>query len=73
MFAGDSYRQAIGLAVGPTDLDLFPLSVRWDYASPERRDTPRPHREWPICRGSASLHAILFHAAHAKILRQRLA
>lgn len=71
----DQHRTALGLAVGPADLDLLPLTVRWVYAT---RATPgeaphAPKRRWPLSKRSATVPTVGWQTAHVSVWRRRAA
>ena len=71
----DQHRTLIGLAVGPADLDLIPLTVRWDY-SPEATSPQGPRsrkRGWHPGKGSPLQRALAWQNTHIAVWARRAA
>jgi hypothetical protein len=71
----DRHRAIIGLAVGPADLDVIPLTVRWAYPTgpaPAQNANPRMRR-WRLGKGSALLRALAWQTAHIAVWCRRAA
>ena len=71
----DPHRALIGLAVGPADLDVIPLTVRWDYATAAASlQDPRPRKSgWHSGKGSALHHALAWQNTHIAVWCRRAA
>ncbi len=71
----DLHREAIGLAVGPADLNLLPLTVRWGSA-PEptaRQARPVRPRGWRLRKRPVRPPVLPWQTAHALVWRHRTA
>ena len=71
----DQHRTLIGLAVGPADLDLMPLTVHWDYAA-EATPPQGPGARtsgWRPGKGPALRRALAWQTTHIAVWCRRTA